>query len=87
MAGEIHEQHPRTTAERLVTVLDQERFEQRVDAVLAAEPNWPGRRFHTLNRAGSIECIDGAAYSPRSRALARWFEDRSGRREEPRHWR
>jgi hypothetical protein len=66
-----------------VTVLDKERFAQRVDAVLRAPPGWPGRRFHTLNRAGSVECIDGAAYSPRSRTLGRWFESRSGRREEP----
>lgn len=69
-----------------VTTLDRERFEQRVDAILRAEPNWPGRRFHTLNRAGAIECIDGAAYSPRSRTLARWVQDWSGRREEPQPW-
>lgn len=70
-----------------VTVLDREYFRQRVDAVLHAEPHWPGRRFHTLNRAGQIECIDGAAYSAKSRMMARWFEDRSGLREEPRSWR
>jgi hypothetical protein len=70
-----------------VTVLDKERFEQRVDVVLHAEPHWPGRRFHTLNRAGALECIDGAAYSPKSRMLARRFEGRSGRREEPPGWR
>jgi hypothetical protein len=70
-----------------VTVLDRDNFGQRIDTVLRAPPHWPGRRFHTLNGAGPIECIDGAAYSPRSRVLARRFEGRSGRREEPSHWR
>ena len=56
-----------------VTRLDHERFEQKVHAVLRADPSWPGRRFHTLNRAGRLECIDGAAHSLRSRSLARLF--------------
>lgn len=68
-----------------VTALDPERFEQRVATVLRAEAHWPGRRLHTLNSAGALECIDGAAYSPKSRILARWFEQRSGRRNEPQH--
>jgi hypothetical protein len=56
-----------------VTRLDHEGFEQKVHAVLRADPSWPGRRFHTLNRAGRLECIDGAAHSLRSRGLARLF--------------
>jgi hypothetical protein len=52
-----------------------------VHAVLRADPSWPGRRLHTLNRAGRLECIDGAAYSPRSRYLARHLQSWSGRRE------
>ncbi len=32
---------------------------------------WPGSRLHTVNRACGIECIDGAIFSPKSRALRR----------------
>jgi len=45
--------------------LDDERFEQRVETVLRPGPLWPGRRLHTLNRAGRLECIDGSARSRR----------------------
>ena len=69
-----------------VVRLDHEGFEQRVHAVLHADPRWPGRRFHTLNQAGGLEFIDGSAYSPRSRRLARWVEGWSGRREPPERW-
>jgi hypothetical protein len=64
-----------------VTRLTHDAFEQRTHAVLRADPSWPGRRLHTLNRAGRLECIDGAAYSPRSRSLARRLQGWSGRRE------
>ena len=64
-----------------VTRLTPDVFEQRTHTVLRTEPGWPGRRLHTLNRAGSLECIDGAAYAPRSRFLARRLETWSGRRE------
>jgi hypothetical protein len=56
-------------------------YAQRLQTMLHAEANWPGRRFHTLNQAGGIECIDGAAHSPRSRLLAGALEDWSGRRQ------
>lgn len=46
-----------------ITRLDDDAFEQRVDAVLRPGPLWPGRRIHTLNRAGRLECIDGSAWS------------------------
>jgi hypothetical protein len=36
-----------------------------VDAVLRPGPLWPGRRLHTLNRAGRLECIDGSASARR----------------------
>lgn len=64
-----------------VTRLDTEGYEQVVHARLEAPPDWPGRRFHTLNRAGQLEVIDGAAHSPRSRVLARHLQSWSGRRD------
>jgi hypothetical protein len=64
-----------------VTRLDHDGFDQKIHALLRADPSWPGRRFHTLNRAGRLECIDGAAYSPRSRFLARQLQTWSGRRD------
>ena len=66
-----------------ITRLDHAGFEQKVHAVLRAPTHWPGRRLHTLNRAGRLECIDGAAYSPRSRILARRLQTWCGRRELP----
>lgn len=48
-----------------VTRLDEGCFEQQVLAPLAADPRWPGRRLHTLNRAGRLEVVDGSAMSPR----------------------
>jgi hypothetical protein len=68
-----------------ITRLDHEGFAQSVRTVLQADPGWPGRRIHTLNRAGRLECIDGSAYSPRSRTLARRLESWSGRRDIPQH--
>jgi hypothetical protein len=69
-----------------VVHLDHEKFEQRIHAVIHADAHWPGRRFHTLNRAGRLECIDGSAYSPRSKRVARSLEGWSGRRDPPPHW-
>jgi len=69
-----------------ITRLDHDGFAQKVHAVLRADPAWPGRRLHTLNRAGRLECIDGAAYSPRSAQLARRLEGWSGRRALPAAW-
>ena len=49
-----------------VTRLDEGGFEQHVLGDLTATPaSWPGRRLHTLNRAGRLEVIDGSALSPR----------------------
>jgi hypothetical protein len=69
-----------------ITRLDHDGFAQRLHGVLRADPSWPGRRLHTLNRAGRLECIDGAAYSPRSPQLARRLEAWSGRRAPPAEW-
>jgi hypothetical protein len=48
-----------------ITQLDDDGFAQRVETVLRPGPLWPGRRLHTLNRAGRLECIDGSASSRR----------------------
>ena len=37
-------------------------------SIFSAEP---GRRFHTLARAGNLECIDGSATEPKSRMVSR----------------
>jgi hypothetical protein len=66
--------------------LDHSTYEQRLHTLLRPDPRWPGRRFHTLNRAGRLECVDGAAHSPRSRFLARRLQGWSGRREPPSDW-
>jgi hypothetical protein len=53
-----------------ITRLDESGYEQVVRTVLKPGHSWPGRRFHTLNRAGDLECIDGSADSSRLRWAA-----------------
>jgi hypothetical protein len=57
-----------------ITRLDDDGFEQSIIKTL--EPGkaaWPGWRLHTLNRAGRLECIDGAAINFKLKAkLAHW---------------
>ncbi len=53
-----------------VTTLNEHGFDQTVRAVLAPDANWPGRRLHTLNRSGRLECIDGSRNSWRFNADA-----------------
>jgi len=48
-----------------ITRLDAEGYEQRLDTILRPGALWPGRRLHTLNRAGALECIDGSAWARR----------------------
>lgn len=48
-----------------ITRLDDDGFEQTVLASLGTSALWPGRRIHTLNRAGRLEVIDGSAMSAR----------------------
>jgi hypothetical protein len=54
-----------------VTTLDQHDFNQVVHTVLRPDASWPGRRLHTLNRFGRLECIDGSRNSFRFRAKKR----------------
>lgn len=51
-----------------VTKLDQNEFAQVVEAMIAPGPAWPGRRLHSLNRAGGFEFIDGSATAPKWKA-------------------
>ena len=56
-----------------VTDLTPETYAQEVRANLGPNDHWPGRKLHTLNRAGKLEVIDGAILRPRFpmlRALA-----------------
>jgi hypothetical protein len=45
--------------------LDETGYRQVVRSVLRPGQDWPGRRLHTLNRAGNLECIDGSAHAVR----------------------
>lgn len=51
-----------------VTCLNQDDFGQTVHTVLSPNASWPGRRLHTLNRFGRLECIDGSRNSPKLKA-------------------
>ena len=59
-----------------ITRLDEEGFAQVVRHRLAPGPRWPGRKFHTLNRAGRLEVIDGSVVRPKWSWLAA-FVDRA----------
>jgi hypothetical protein len=54
-----------------VTVLSEQDYAQVVHAALRPDVNWPGRRLHTLNRFGRLECIDGSRNSPKFGGLRR----------------
>jgi hypothetical protein len=45
--------------------LDPEGFAQTFAAKIGSGPLWPGGRLHTLNRAGSLEVIDGVGINPK----------------------
>lgn len=62
-----------------VTRLDPDGFEQELRSLIRNGPNWPGRRLHTLARAGRLECIDGSGHAPRARLVAGLMPARSGR--------
>ena len=59
-----------------VTQLSTERVEQTVlQKVWPGSPQWPGKRLHTLARAGNLECIDGEGLAARAgwlRTLLQW---------------
>ncbi|MEP6356416.1 MAG: hypothetical protein ABJ081_07025 [Hyphomicrobiales bacterium] len=49
-----------------ITKLDDEGFDQSIaQVVYPQKPAWPGRKLHTLNRAGRLEVIDGCIYRPK----------------------
>ena len=50
-----------------VTELSPTTFRQQVRPSIRPGPAWPGRKFHTLNRAGRLEVIDGSRIQPK------WF--------------
>lgn len=53
-----------------VTRLDDEAYTQVIHHRLTPGPRWPGRKFHTLNRAGRLEVIDGSVVRPKWSWLA-----------------
>lgn len=57
-----------------VTRLDDGGFEQVVRHRLGTGPQWPGRKLHTLNRAGPLEVIDGAVIRPKWPWIAGFVE-------------
>ena len=48
-----------------VTHLSADHYEQKTLKILEPNERWPGRKLHTLNRAGHLEVIDGAILRPR----------------------
>jgi hypothetical protein len=48
-------------------------FKQTVHATLTPGETWPGRKLHTLNKAGDLEVIDGCTYHPRSKLATKLF--------------
>lgn len=48
-----------------VTHLSADHYEQKTIKILEPNERWPGRKLHTLNRAGHLEVIDGAILRPR----------------------
>jgi hypothetical protein len=56
-----------------ITCLDESRYEQVVRTVIRPGQEWPGRRLHTLNRAETLECIDGSAVALRHAGINRWM--------------
>jgi hypothetical protein len=64
-----------------ITRLDDNEFDQRVLAILRPGDIWPGRRLHTLNRAGRLECIDGSAIAIKIKGeMSRWTSCFAGHR-------
>ena len=50
--------------------IDDDGFSQVIRHHLAPGRRWPGRKFHTLNRAGRLEVIDGSVVRPKWSWLA-----------------
>lgn len=58
-----------------ITRLDETGFRQTVVGTVRPSPSWPGRKLHTVNRAGDLEVIDGAVIRPKVAGLI-GFADR-----------
>ena len=56
-----------------ITCLNESGYEQVMRTVLRPGREWPGRRLHTLNRAGNLECIDGSALALRCTRIDHWM--------------
>lgn len=55
--------------------LDPEHFEETIETHLSpGGRHWPGRRLHTLNRAGRLETIDGSIIRPKPALAAAMVE-------------
>lgn len=54
-----------------IDALDASSFRQSPVATIGPGAVWPGKRLHTINRCGRLECIDGAIFSPKHESLRR----------------
>lgn len=62
-----------------IDALDPRNFRQSLVSRVTPGAAWPGARLHTINRAGRLECIDGAIFAPKYlplRRLAQKYADR-----------
>jgi len=55
-----------------IDALDAESFAQTRVGLISPGRFWPGRRLHTINRCGRLECIDGVILAPKNETLRRW---------------
>jgi hypothetical protein len=55
--------------------LDGRDFRQTPVATIEPGGAWPGRRLHTINRSGRLECIDGAILAPKQKPLRRMIAE------------
>jgi hypothetical protein len=55
--------------------LDRREFRQTPVATIEPGDAWPGRRLHTINRKGRLECIDGAILAPKFKPLRAMIAD------------
>jgi hypothetical protein len=61
-----------------ITRLEDGGYEQVLRTILQPGHSWPGRRFHTLNRAGRLECLDGSGDSSKLKWAVGRLLGRSG---------
>lgn len=63
--------------------LDPETFAQSCVSRISPGAAWPGARLHTVNRCGTLECIDGAIFAPKYLPLRRLTQEYIDRRKQP----